>query len=174
MRWRIAVAVAAAGLVSACTTAVSGTPQPAPGRVTVTPAPSTDPCTLLTIDEAASLGLGAGTSIPVDPKLGLPASCDWLPPGPDGNRDDSLQAYFHTGQSIEEYFAMEPAGEEHLGGITWQRYSYSMGYWMCELAAKFGEHEFVVIASRNWSDESKACVVADRAAPSVAGHLPHR
>nr|WP_208407075.1 DUF3558 family protein [Amycolatopsis granulosa] len=161
-------------MVSACTATVGGTPQPAPGRVTVTPAASTDPCTLLTIDEAASLGLGAGTPIPANPKQRVPAGCDWRPLDPDASLDDSLQAYYGTGQTMEEYFATQPAGEEHLGGITWQRYSSVMGDWLCNLAVKLGEQEFVVVTGQNLLDESKSCVVAERAAPVVAGHLPQR
>lgn len=172
MRWRVATVVVVAGLVSACTTTVSGTPQPAPGRVTVAPAASTDPCTLLTTDEAAELGLGPGTPIPAQPKQRVPPGCDWRPLDPEASLDDSLQAYYGTDQTMEEYFAAQPVGEKQLGGITWQHYSSIMGDWLCNLAVKLGETEFVVVAGQNLGDETKSCAVAERAAPIVARHLP--
>ncbi|AIJ20310.1 MULTISPECIES: DUF3558 family protein [Amycolatopsis] len=174
MRWRIAAVVAAAGLVSACTTTVSGTPQPAPGRITVAPVSSTDPCTLLTTDEAAELGLGPGTPKPAQPSYRVPPGCEWRSLDPDASLDDSLQAYYGTDQTMEEYFAAQPLGEKQIGGITWQHYSSIMGDWLCNLAVKLGEMEFVVLSGQNLLDPSKSCVVAERAAPIVAAHLPQR
>lgn len=174
MRWRIAAVLAAAGVAGACTTTVDGTPQPVPGRVTVAPAASTDPCTLLTTGEAADLGLGPGTPIPAEPRQQVPPGCDWRAADPEADLDDSLQAYYGTEQTMAEYFAMQPVGEKQLGGRTWQHYSSVMGDWLCNLAIELGPTEFVVVAGQNLGDPAQSCVVAERAAPVVARHLPDR
>ncbi|GAB3575786.1 hypothetical protein GCM10027445_38770 [Amycolatopsis endophytica] len=172
MRWRIAAVVAAAGLVSACTATVTGTPQPAPGRVTVAPVSSTDPCTLLTTDEAADLGLGPGTPMPAQPKQRVPPGCDFRPTDPEADLDDSVQLFYGTDQTMAEYFAAQPVGEKELGGVTWQVYSSIMGDWLCNLGTELGETEFVVISGQNLMEPEKSCVVAERVAPTVATHLP--
>lgn len=164
MKGRYLVPLAVGALLSGCTAAVAGTPLPAA---------STDPCSLLTNAEAASLGLqGPGTPQPAQPQFHTPPSCTWSPADPDAVYGGSLQAFSSADLPIGGYYSTAPTGVERLGGFDWNRYSSPVGDFICDLAVRLSDTSFVALSSQNLADTSKACEVAEKAAPVVAGHLP--
>lgn len=172
MKSRYVLALAAASLVGGCTTTVTGTAQPVPGRFTVAPAAATDPCALLTDDEAVRLGFGApGTRKAARPESLIPPSCTWSTPDPN-DFDDSLQAIYSTDLSIGRYYSAQPTGEEQFGGVTWEKHPSPIGDFICDLAVELSAKSFVALSSQNVGDPSKACELAEKAAPIVARHLP--
>lgn len=151
-------------VLSGCTVTVAGMPLSAT---------STDPCSLLTDGEAASLGLHSpGTPKPAQPELRTPASCTWAPASPDATYDSSLQAFYSTDTPIEGHYSTEPAGVDRLGGLDWSRYSSPVGDFICDLAVRLSDTAFVALSSQNLANPAKACDLAEQAAPVVAGHLP--
>ncbi|HVV13574.1 DUF3558 family protein [Amycolatopsis sp.] len=169
----VAAVLVVAGLVTGCTTTVTGSAQPVPGRVTVAPADSTDPCALLTTDEAAQLGLaGPGTPKPADRSARVPASCEWRSPDPDASLDDSVQLFYSTDLNIGEYFSQQATAQEQFGGVSWGNYPSLLGDVMCNLAVSLSDTSFVAISSQNFTEPTKACDYARKAAPIVATHLP--
>jgi len=170
---RYILILTAALSLGGCTSVVTGTPEAAPGRMTVAPTASTDPCSLLTNDEAAALSLkGPGTAKPAEPKYRTPPSCSWHSSNPDASYDGTLETLYATDMPIGEYYSTQPAGQENLGGVTWEKYPSAIGDFMCDLAIKLSANSFVAISSQNLSDTSKACNLAEQAAPVVAKHLP--
>jgi uncharacterized protein DUF3558 len=173
VKGRYIVLLVAAGLASACTATVAGTAQPAPGGATAPPRASTDPCSLLTNDEAAQLGLkGPGAPKAAQPRFRTPPSCTWLSANPDASYDDSLEAYYSTDIPIDSYYSGPPTKQEQLGGVTWSVYPSAIGDFMCDLAVKLSGTSFVALSSQNLADTSKACEIAEKAAPVVAKQLP--
>ncbi|KAA9166842.1 DUF3558 domain-containing protein [Amycolatopsis acidicola] len=169
----MAAVLAVAVLATGCTAELSGSAQPEPGRVTVTPAASTDPCAMLTTDEAGQLGLaGPGTPIAAQPSSRVPASCEWRSPDPEASLDDSVQVYYSTDLNIGEYFSQQPTGQEEFGGVSWGNYPSILGKVMCNLAVSLSDTSFVAITGQNFADPAKACDYARKAAPIVATHLP--
>ncbi|WP_236790142.1 DUF3558 family protein [Amycolatopsis sp. GM8] len=165
--------VAAALLVAGCTSAVTGMPQPDPRRVTVAPTASTDPCSLLTSDEAVQLGLQApGTPRPEDKSARVPPSCEWRSTNPISEFDDELQISYATDLNVREYFSDAPTAQEQLGGLTWDNYPGVFGDSMCNLAVTLSDRSFIALASQNMTDEAKACDTARKAAPIVAKRIP--
>ncbi|GLY64031.1 DUF3558 family protein [Amycolatopsis taiwanensis] len=151
-------------LLGGCTVAVTGTPLSAT---------STDPCSLLTDTEAASLGLrGPGNPNPAQPQLATPPSCTWSSANPDATYDGTLQAFYSTDISIEKHYLTAPAGVERLGGVAWNRYLSPVGDFICDLAVKISDTSFVALSSQSLANPAKACDLAEQAAPVVAGHLP--
>jgi hypothetical protein len=173
VKGRHIVLFAVAGLVSGCTTTIPGTAQPVPGRIAVAPTTSTDPCSLLTDDEAAQLGLrGPGTPKAAEPQYRTPPSCTWSSSNPDASYDGSLQVFSSTDIPIGSYYSTQPDGQEQLGGVTWQVYPSAIGDFICDLAVQLSPTSFVALSSQDLADTSKACAIAEKAAPVVAKHLP--
>lgn len=173
MKCRYIVLLAVAGVLGGCTYTVTGTAQPVAGRVTVAPQASTDPCSLLTNDEAAQLGLqGPGTPNPAQPQYRTPPSCTWSSANPDASYDGSLQAFYSKDMPIAEYYSTSSTGQEQLGGVTWTKYPSAIGDFMCDLAVALSANSFVALSSQNLADTSHACDIAEKAAPVVAQHLP--
>lgn len=167
-----AAVVALALLAGGCTSAVTGTAQPDPQRVTVTPAASTDPCSLLTSDEAVQVGLIApGKPKPADLGARVPASCEWASADPDSDLDGSLQIFYSTDLNVREYFSDAPTGQEQLGGVTWDNYPSVLGDSMCNLAVSLSDLSFVALTSQNFAENAKSCDTARKAAPAVAANL---
>lgn len=167
------VVVLAALLVTGCSTAVTGTPQPDPRRVTVAPTASTDPCSLLTSDEATRLGLQApGSPKPGDKRALIPPSCEWRSSNPDSDLDDSLQIFYATDLNVREYYSAAPTSQEQYGGVTWDNYPGVFGDSMCNLAVTLSDRSFIALFSQNFGDTSKACDTARKAAPIVAKRVP--
>ncbi|HVW40455.1 MAG TPA: DUF3558 family protein [Amycolatopsis sp.] len=169
-RWPAVAVLVLAGLTASCTTQISGTPLP--GRVTVAPAPSTDPCALMTVDEAAELGFGRGQPDPGKPESRIPPSCTWKSADPDASLDDSIQVFYATKLNIGEYYSHPPEGQEQMGGITWQKYPSFFPDEMCDFAIVLSDTSFVAVAGQNFADSTKTCDVARKVAPVVARHLP--
>ncbi|WP_235022496.1 DUF3558 family protein [Amycolatopsis alkalitolerans] len=160
-------------LAGGCTSSVSGVPQPDPRRVTVTPAFSTDPCSLLTSDEAVQLGLRVpGTPKPEDKGALVPPSCEWRSSNPVSDLDGSLQIFYATDLNVREYFSSAPSGQERLGGVTWDDYPSVLGDSMCNLAVTLSDLAFIALTSQNFVDGTKSCDAVRKAAPVVAKRIP--
>ncbi|GAB2980600.1 DUF3558 domain-containing protein [Amycolatopsis acidiphila] len=173
MRARVAVSIAVALLVSGCTNAVPGTAQPDPRRVTVAPRASTDPCSLLTSDEAVQLGLAApGMPQPEDKTALVPPSCEWNSTDPESEQDNSLQVYYATDLNVREYFSDAPTAQEQLGGVTWDNYPSVLGASLCNLAVTLSDRSFIALTSPNFGDPTHSCDTARKAAPLVAKRIP--
>lgn len=161
------------GVATGCTSTVAGLAQPEPGRVTVAPAASTDPCSLLTTDEAEQLGLvGPGVPKVAQPNIRVPAGCEWMSTNPDSSLDNSLEIFYSTDLATGEYFSSQSTGQEQLGGIDWDNYPSALGDTMCNLAVTLSQLSFVAVTSQNFTDSTKACDTARKAAPLVATRLP--
>ena len=169
-RWSAVTVLVVAGLAAGCTTQISGTPQA--GRVTVAPAASTEPCALMTIDEATALGFGTGVPDPGQPQSRIPPNCTWKSTAPDASLDDSVQVFYSTNLNIREYYSSAPEGEEQMGGVTWQRYPSVFPDSMCDFAISLSDTSFVGLAGENFDDSAKTCDVVRKVAPIVARHLP--
>ncbi|NKQ53476.1 DUF3558 family protein [Amycolatopsis sp. K13G38] len=166
-----AVAVlAAAGVVTGCTTKIAGTPQP--GRVTVAPAASTDACSLMTADEAAGLGFATGVPEAAKPESRVPPGCLWKSSDPQASQDDAVEVFYSTDLAIGEYFSTQPTGEEPIGGVTWQNYPSAIGDSFCNLALPLSATSFIAISGSNFTDPGKACDVVRKVAPVIATHVP--
>lgn len=162
-RYLVPLALCAA-LLSGCTVAVSGV---------ALPAASTDPCSLLTDAEAASLGLqGPGTPQPAQPQFHTPPSCTWSPSNPDAVYSGSLQAFSSADLPISAYYTTAPAGVERFGGIDWTRYPSPVADFICNLAVPLSDSSFVALSSQDLADADRACDLAKDAAPLVGAHLP--
>lgn len=177
MRRRRAVRVTAPlislALISACTSTIGGAAQPDPARVTVAPRASTDPCALLTSDEAAELGLKVpGVPREAEPASRIPQSCNWSSTNPDSELDGSLEVFFSTDLNVREYYSQAPDGQEQFGGVTWDHYPSVIGDSMCDYAVTLSDLSFVTVSSENFDDPAKACDTARAAAPVVAKRLP--
>ena len=170
---RVTAPLISLALVSACTSAVGGTAQPDPARVTVAPQASTDPCSLLTNDEAEELGLQVpGVPRAAEPASRIPQSCDWASTNPDSQLDGSLQVFFSTDLNVREYYSHAPDRQEDFGGVTWDHYPSVIGDSMCDYAVTLAELSFVTVSSQNFSDTTRSCDTARAAAPVVAKRLP--
>lgn len=170
MKARCLVLLAALALAGGCTTTVTGTPSPVRGSAN--PA-STSPCSLLTADEAESLGLqSAGVAKPAQPQLRTPPSCTWSSANPDAVYDGSLQVFYSTGGPIQEYYSTAPTKVERLGGLEWSRYPNPVGDFICDLVVKLSDTSFVAVSSQNLANPAQSCALAEKAAPVVARHLP--
>lgn len=166
MKGRYLVPLAVGALLSGCTAAVAGTPLPAA---------LTDPCSLLTDGEAASLGLqGPGTPEPAQPRFHTPPSCTWSSANPDAVYGGSLRAFSSTNVPLSGSYSTAPTGVERLGGVDWNRYRSPVGDFICDLAVPLSDTSFVALSSQNLGDTGKACEIAEKAAPVVAAHLPVR
>lgn len=173
MRGRLVASMAVALLATGCTSAVQGTPQPDPHRVTVAPKASTDPCSLLTSDEAVRIGLKApGTPKPEDKAALVPPSCEWNSANPDSEQDGSLQVYYATDLNVREYFSDAATGQEQLGGVTWDNYPSVLGNSLCNLAVTLTDRSFIALTSPNFGDPAHSCDTAREAAPLVARRIP--
>lgn len=173
MRARLPVALTVALLAAGCTSTLSGTAQPDPHRVTVAPKPSTDPCSLLTSDEAVQIGLIApGRPKPEDKAALVPPSCEWNAADPESEQDDSLQVYYATDLNVREYFANAPTSQEMLGGRTWDNYPGALGESLCNLAVTLSDRSFIALTSPNFGDPGHACDTARKAAVLVANRIP--
>ncbi|TVT62976.1 DUF3558 domain-containing protein [Amycolatopsis rhizosphaerae] len=171
MRGRIAVAGSLL-LATACTTAVPGTPHPQTGRVTKVPAASTDPCSVITNDEAAAAGLSApGEPKPGRPESRVPPGCVWHSGKPDGSTDDEITVFYSTDLPVGDYYPSRPDGHEQFGGITWDHYRGPLGDVECDLAVTLSSKSFLALSGQNYADPAKACDVVRKIAPIVAGHL---
>jgi len=170
VRGLLTVAAAVLAAVTGCTTVVAGTPQP--GRVTVTPAASTDPCSLMTADEAAQLGFATGEPQEAKPQSLIPPGCRWKPVDPDASSEDEVDVFYATDLAIGEYFSAQPAGEETIGGVTWQNYPSAMGDVICNFAVPLAPLSFIAISGTNFTEPAKACDVVRKVAPVIATHVP--
>ncbi|TVT06658.1 DUF3558 domain-containing protein [Amycolatopsis bartoniae] len=169
----VTVPLISLALTSACTSTIGGTAQPDPARVTVTPQASTDPCSLLTSDEAEELGLQVpGVPREAEPASRIPPSCNWSSTNPDSELDGSLQVFLSTDLNVREYYSSAPDGQEEFGGVTWDHYPSVIGDSMCDYAVTLAQLSFVTVSSQNFGDTTKACDTARAAAPLVAKHLP--
>lgn len=156
-------------LVTGCTASVSGMPWPAFGRATA----GADPCSLLTDAEAAQLGLQTpGRPKPAAPQYRTPPSCLWSPANPDAAYEGSLQAFYATNQAIDQYYTTKSTVRLQLGGVVWDRYPSAVGDFICDLAVRLSDSSFVALSSQDLANTTKACAIAQSAAPMVARHLP--
>ena len=169
MRGRLLAVTALVAVAAGCTVRVGGTAQP--GRVTVAPAPVTDPCGLMTIDEATALGFGTGTPDPGRRQSRIPPSCTWKPAEPDASLDDSVQVFYSTDLPVGEYYSNPPEGQAEMGGVTWEKYPSFFPDSMCDFAFVLSDTSFVAVTGQNFDDSTKTCDVARKVAPVVAGHL---
>ncbi|PXY31831.1 DUF3558 family protein [Prauserella muralis] len=171
------LAVLASGAVlGACTTTVGGTAQPLenPPTTSQNRAAAGEPCALLTPEEAAALGLSErGEFRPGEPSRLVPPACTWTRADPDSDLD-SLDAGFETSFSLAEYVdGAEPVKTAEFGGLTWAYFADPItGGSVCTLATEVSDTSFVALTTSNFDDESKACEVAEQAAPYVSSHLP--
>lgn len=173
MRKRVVAGMVLALLAAGCTSTVGGTAQPDPERVTVAPQASTDPCSLLTSDEAVQLGLKApGVPQPEDKAARIPQGCNWSADNADSELDNSLTIFYSTDLNVREYFSNAPVGQEQYGGVTWDRYPGILGDSLCDLAVTVSELSFIDLQSENFSDGSKSCDTARAAAAVVASRIP--
>jgi hypothetical protein len=165
--------MAAALLAAGCTSAVPGTAQPDPHRVTVAPKASSDPCSLLTSDAAVQLGLIApGTPKPEDRVALVPPGCAWKSANPESGQDNSLEVYYATDLNVREYFSDAPTSREQLGGVAWDNYPSVLGASLCNLAVTLSDRSFVALTSPNFGDPAHSCDTARKAAPLVAKRIP--
>ncbi|RZQ62075.1 DUF3558 family protein [Amycolatopsis suaedae] len=165
---RCVVALAVA-VLAGCTSTVAGSARPGAG-----PVPVSDPCALLTADQAAFLELvHPGQLRPGDIERQVPPSCYW-----EAHEDSATDASFSTAAALdlpmEAYYGGKgPIGHVQFGGLTWEKHADPLtGGGVCSYAIKLSETSFVEIGSSNFSEETKACQKADEAAPFVASHLP--
>lgn len=179
MRQRVVAGMAltvplAVALLAGCTSTVAGTAQPDPERVTVAPPASTDPCSLLTSDEAAQLKLQTpGVPQPEDKASRIPQGCNFKAAGnPDSELDGSLTIFYSTDLNVREYFSSAPVGQEMYGGVTWDHYPSFIGDSLCDLAVSVSDLSFIDLSSQNFTDGSKACDTARAAAAVVAKRIP--
>lgn len=175
MRAKALVLLAAGVLLSSCATTVGGTAQPLANPPTSDDkAAAGEPCSLLTPEESTALGLvEEGQFTPGEPSQLLPPSCTWAQADPMSDLD-SLTAGFETAVPLVDYVdGVEPQRTLEIGGLEWGHYPDPLtGGSVCLLATELSETSFVVLSTSDFSDESKACAVAEAAAPYVSAHLP--
>lgn len=162
-------ALATALLAGSCTTKVGGTAQPPPA--THDPVVAGEPCALLEPEQTAELQLEEkGEFTAGDPTRLVPPTCRWRPLDPDM---DALTVGFATSFPLVDYMDGTPSLEEReLGGRTWGRYPDPLDTGTCFLATELSANSFIVVLSSNFSDDSKACDLALKAAPLISANLP--
>ncbi|WP_199430794.1 DUF3558 family protein [Qaidamihabitans albus] len=175
MRGNVLGLLAVCLLLAACGTTVGGTAQPVAAPTTsASGVESGEPCALLTPEEATHLELRPeGEFTPGEPANLLPPNCYWGP-AETAEGVDSLTVSLATGMSVAEYVdGVEPVETGEFGGLTWSRYLDPVGgESMCLLVTELSETSFVAVSSMNVTEEAKACDLAKKGAPFVAGHLP--
>lgn len=174
MRFRNSFAVGLAVLaLGGCTSTIGGSASPLPGqRPVITKA---DPCSLITQEHAAALGVTyPGRERPARKEQKVPAVChfDELEDAPSGS---TLEVSQSIDLSLNEYMSGALPGEKFgIGGYTWTRYATIIGPSSCSLSTEVTPTTFVELSSDARDDDnSTACDLAKAAAPAVAAHLPN-
>ncbi|OZM73201.1 hypothetical protein CFN78_10030 [Amycolatopsis antarctica] len=172
----VACALASTSLLASCASSIAGTAQPAAGAPSAPPAQParSDPCTLLTPEQATGLGyVEKGTFTDGDPGALLPPTCRWEAADTMGDVN-SVSIALSTDIALEEYYdSAQPTGEKEIGGLRWESYEDPIaGDNGCDLATKIGRTSFVQVASLDFGDEPNACASVEAVAPQVAAALP--
>ncbi|WP_249026886.1 DUF3558 family protein, partial [Amycolatopsis lexingtonensis] len=170
MKWQVAVALAAATVVTGCTVAVGGSASPVPGQGPVVKA--VDACKLL--DEAQVDALGyqqPGKSVPEDKDRLQPPTCFWSL-----KDNDDLTAVLSIGLATDmdfnEYIAgaVPKSSPQEIGGLTWTQYGSILPD-DCTFYASLGDKSFAFVGVSTGKLE-KSCELVKLAIPQAAAHLP--
>jgi hypothetical protein len=170
IRWQVAVALAAATVVTGCTVTVGGSASPVPGQGPVVKA--VDACTLLDQAQVDALGYQApGHSIPENKDRLQPPMCLW------NSKDDIepsavLNVGIAAGMDFNEYIsgALKKSEPQEIGGLTWTQYASILPD-DCVFYTLLGAKSFAYV-SVSTSKLDKSCEQAKAAIPQVAAHLP--
>ncbi|SDZ41197.1 Protein of unknown function [Amycolatopsis xylanica] len=167
MKIKLAAALAGLTLLAACTTTVVGSAKPKPGQGPIEQV--TDPCSLLTAEQAKAVGVSPqGKFTKADKARKLPPSCDFK--GPNGT-SDGVTVTWSVDITVDQYYNGAQVAEElQFGGLKWTHYKNPFGDAFCSLMTRT-EGGFVELLGTNLTAPEKSCDVAKAAAPLVSSHL---
>jgi len=170
MKWQVAVALAAATVVTGCTVAVGGSASPVPGQGPV--AKAVDACKLLDESQVDALGYQQpGKSVAEDKDRLQPPTCFWSL-----KDDDDLSAVLSVGlasdMDFNEYIAgaVPKSSPQEIGGFSWTQYGSILPD-DCTLYTSLGDKSFAFVGVST-SNLEKSCELVKLVIPQVAAHLP--
>ncbi|AXB45909.1 DUF3558 family protein [Amycolatopsis albispora] len=163
------VLLAAALLLTACTTEVGGVPRPAQDGPVLTGLAALQPCEIFTPEQLAFLELKEPQYYPAEVNRKIPHGCRWIVE--DGG---SVDIGISTPEiTVREYMAGAVADTSfEAGGLPWQVYQGVVIESLCDLVVEFPDRSWARVGSSDFSGDGDPCRVAKLAAPFVAGKLP--
>ncbi|MBN6035387.1 DUF3558 family protein [Amycolatopsis sp. 195334CR] len=167
--FRRTVLLAAALLLTACTTQVGGSARPAQDGPLLTGLAALQPCEIFTPEQIAYLELENPQYYPAEVKRRIPHGCRWTVK--DGG---SVDVGISTPEvTVREYMAGAVADTSfEAGGLPWQVYQGVVLESLCDLVVEFPDTSWIRVGSSDFSGDGDPCRVAKLAAPFVAGKLP--